>query len=166
MVPPSTSQRRPAMSRAENSHRQGPSASTTLLHSSSVTVVCRATGQRLRIVNHHVCYAHDAVFERVTAIGQIVIGHVVIEQVVETCVQFECCAVQVSVTSYCKPQNTCFDATILRCIFPSPTRGLPSLSSKCRHDDVLALGELSLPRRRQSIDLIMISFNREPNAKR
>ena len=71
MVPPTASQRRLAMSRAGDSQRQGSSASTTLLRSSSATVVCRATGQRLRIVSHRVCYAHVAVVERVTAIGNV-----------------------------------------------------------------------------------------------
>ena len=75
IIPPTASQRRPAMSRAGDSQRQGSSASTTLLHSSSVTVVCRATGQRLRIVNHRVCYAHVAVVVRVTAIGNVHLHH-------------------------------------------------------------------------------------------
>ena len=56
---------------SRDSQRKGRLRRRPLLHSSSVTVVCRATGQRLRIVNHRVCFAHVADDERSTAIGNV-----------------------------------------------------------------------------------------------
>ena len=54
MVPPTASQRRRAMSRPGDSQRQGSSASTTLLHSSSVTVVCQSDVMLAEALDEHV----------------------------------------------------------------------------------------------------------------